>query len=40
MGAMNLPTTQKPHAPTLVMAIVAILVVVIVYHLMMGAKRR
>lgn len=40
MGAMNLPATQKPHVPTLVSAAIVILVLLVIYHLAMGAKRR
>lgn len=33
-------TTQKPHVPTLVTALAAIFVVVILYHLTLGRKKR
>lgn len=32
-------TTQKPHVPTLGVAIIAIIVIVILYHLLLGRKK-
>jgi len=39
-GAVNLPSVQsKPHVPTLVWALIAIVAVVIVYHMIAGHRR-
>lgn len=39
MAGMNLPTTQKPHVPTLVGVLIVVVVVLVFYHLAMGKKR-
>lgn len=40
MPNLSLPQTAKPHAPTLGMAVVAILIVVVIYHFAFSKKRR
>lgn len=38
-GAVNLPGMQtKPHMPTLVWAVLAVLLVVFLYHMMRGRR--